>query len=85
MIKRISFSVRFALAASLITMLQLSGAQAQKPEIERLQSPSAAPNVQISQVRNLGIQGDDATLAIEVSWTATAPQTAHINGFQMLI
>src|SRR5438445_11450464 len=85
MIMRISFPSRFALAASLIATALLSAAQAQKPQIESLQSPSAAPNVQISQVKNLGIQGDDATLVIEVSWTATAPQTTHINGFQMLI
>src|SRR5438270_321725 len=85
MIKRISFSSRLALAASLIAGALLSAAQAQKPQIESLLSPSAAPNVQIAQVRNLGIQGDDATLVIEVSWTATAPQTTHINGSQMLI
>ncbi len=85
MIMRISFSSRLALGVSLIATALLSAAQAQKPQIESLQSPSAAPNVQISQVRNLGIQGDDATLVIEVSWTATAPQTTHINGFQMLI
>src|SRR5947209_4905047 len=85
MIKRISFSARFALAASLITTALLSSGQAQKPQVESLQSPSAAPNVQIGQARNLGIQGDDATLVVEVSWTATAPQATHINGFQMLI
>ena len=85
MIKRIFFSARLALAASLIATALLSGAQAQKPQIESLQSSNAAPNVQISQVRNLGIQGDDATLVIEVSWTAAAPQTTHINGSQMLI
>src|SRR2546430_1307940 len=85
MIMRISFLVRLALAASLIATALLSAAQAQKPQVESAQSPSAAPNVQIAQVRNLGIQGDDATLVIEVSWTATAPQATHINGFQMLI
>jgi len=85
MIIRVSFFARLALAASLIATALLSAAQAQKPQIESVQSPSAAPNVQVSQVRNLGIQGDDATLVIEVSWTATAPQTTHINGSQMLI
>jgi hypothetical protein len=78
-------SLAFILAVGLIMSAAVGQAQAQKPEIERLQSPAGAPNVQISQVRNAGIQGDDATLVIEVSWTATAPQTTHINGFQMLI
>jgi hypothetical protein len=82
--KRVSL-LGFILAVGLIMSAAVGQAQAQKREVERLQSPAGAPNVQIAQVRNLGIQGDDATLVIEVSWTATAPQTTHINGFQMLI
>ncbi len=85
MIMRISFLVRLALAASLIAMALLSAAQAQKPQVESAQSPSAAPNVQIAQVRNLGIQGDDATLVIEVNWTATAPQATHIKRFTITV
>src|SRR2546430_7357046 len=87
MIKKSVSLLTSILAVGLILSAAIGRAQAQKPEIDvaRLQSPSAAPNVQISQVKNLGIQGDDATLVIEVSWTATAPQTTHINGFQMLI
>ena len=85
MIKKSVSLLTFILAVGLIMSAAVGTARAQKPQIESLQSPSAAPNVQISQVRNLGIQGDDATLVIEVSWTATAPQTTHINGSQMLI
>ncbi len=85
MIKKSVSMLTSILAVGLIMSAAVGQAQAQKPEIERLQSPAGAPNVQIAQVRNLGIQGDDATLVIEVSWTATAPQTTHINGFQMLI
>ena len=77
---RISFSARVALAASLQATALLSGAQAQKPQIESLQSPAGAPNVQIGQVKNLLIQGDDATLVIEVGWTATAPQGTEVKG-----
>jgi len=83
-IKKIVSLVSFVLTVVWIVS-SIGAAPTQKPEIERLQSPTGAPNVQISQVRNVGIQGDDATLVIEVSWTAAAPQTTHINGFQMLI
>ena len=85
MIKKSVSLLAFILAVGLILSAAIGTARAQKSEIEHLQSPASAPNVQIAQVRNLGIQGDDATLVIEVSWTATAPQTTHINGFQMLI
>lgn len=85
MIKKIVSLVGFVVTVVWIVSASTGAGRTQKPEIESLQSPSAAPSVQISQVRNLGIQGDDATLVIEVSWTAAAPQTTHINGFQMLI
>jgi len=85
MIKKSVSLLAFILAVGLILSAAIGTARAQKSEIEHLQSPASAPNVQIAQVRNLGIQGDDATLVIEVSWTATAPQATHINGFQMLI
>ncbi len=67
MIKKSVSMLTSILAVGLIMSAAVGQAQAQKPEIERLQSPAGAPNVQIAQVRNLGIQGDDATLVIEVS------------------
>lgn len=82
MIERIFFP-RLALAVALIATAVISSAQAQKPVIERLPLVSA-PNVQIGQVRKV-IQGDDATLVIEVSWTAAAPQGTQVKGFQMSI
>src|SRR5260221_3227943 len=85
MINKIVSLLSFVLTVVWILSAAIGTARAQKPEIERLQSPAGGPNVQIAQVRNLGIQGDDATLVIEVSWTATAPQATHINGFRMLI
>ncbi len=85
MIKKSVSLLAFILAVGLILSAAIGTARAQKSEIEHLQSPASAPNVQIAQVRNLGIQGDDATLLIEVIWTATTPQATHINGFQMLI
>jgi hypothetical protein len=84
-IKKVVSLVSLVLTVVWVASALTGTGQAQKPQIETLQSPAGAPNVQISQVRNVGIQGDDATLVIEVSWTATAPQATHINGFQMLI
>ena len=71
----------------LIASAGLTVAQAQKAEIDvaRLQSPASVPNVQIGGVKNLGIQGDDATVVIQVNWTASAPQGVRLGGFQMSI
>ena len=87
MIKKSVSSLAFILAIGFIVSAASGQAQAQKTEIDltRLQTPGSAPSVQISEVKNLGVQGDDATLVIQVKWTATAPQPTHIDGFQMLI
>jgi hypothetical protein len=89
MMSKHKFFASLSLAMLVVTSPVPANAAGQKPDTDltRLQSPASAPNVQIGQVRNVGIQGDaqHQEAVVEIEAIDNAASGAHSSNLKFKV